>query len=119
MGSTETGDACAGPTTVTIPPTLPGPSEAEYACCLAKVTSATKDWSSEDGRALAQSEPIVNCCQVLIAAVDIERTRYQQVSTLHIPCCTFSALPKPDLYQHLLCTPWGPPMPPALDWQAA
>jgi hypothetical protein len=118
-GSTGGSDACVGPTEVTLPPTLPGPSDAEFACCVTMISSATKNWFSDEGRAPAMSEPIVNCCRAVVAAVDIVGTRYQQANAAtHAACCSLSAAPKPELYQHLLCTPWGPPMPPALDWEA-
>jgi hypothetical protein len=108
-----------GPVTPTLPPTLPGPSDAEYACCLAKVSTATNDWSSEEGKALAQTEPVANCCRALIAAVDIDGSRYRQVNPVRAACCTSNAVQGSELFLHRLCTPWGPPMPPALDWQAS
>lgn len=117
-GSTGADAACVGPIAVPLAPTVPGPSEAEYACCLDRLATANADWLSEEGRALAQSEPISNCCRALIVAVDRDGSRYSEASRFRTPCCNADVVARPELYQHSLCTPWGPPMPPALDWQA-
>jgi hypothetical protein len=104
---------------VTLPPTSAGPTDAEFACCVDTIVNAGADWLSEEGRELARSEPILNCCRALIVAVDVDRQRYGPANRAHSPCCNTDVLPRTEIYQHSLCTPWGPPMPPALDWQAA
>jgi len=110
---------CVGPTELTVPSLAPGPSEEELRCCLAGVSTATSDWRSPEGDEIMKSAPIVDCCRAIVTAVDLDHTFYKQASRVHTPCCSRYVGEPPEIFQHFLCTPWGPPMPPALDWRAA
>lgn len=121
-GGSSTGEPppiCVGPTELTVPSLAPGPSEEELRCCLARVSTATSDWRSPEGDEIMKSAPIVDCCRAIVTAVDLDHALYKQASRVHAPCCSRYVGEPPDIFQHLLCTPWGPPMPPALDWRAA
>jgi hypothetical protein len=121
-GGSSTGEPppiCVGPTELTVPSLAPGPSEEELRCCLARVSTATSDWRSPEGDEIMKSAPIVDCCRAIVTAVDLGHALYKQASRVHAPCCSRYVGEPPDIFQHLLCTPWGPPMPPALDWRAA
>jgi len=117
--SSEPEPACVGPSTLTRPPATPGPSEQEFNCCVNKVSSAIQNWSSPEGQELMGSEPIVDCCRAIVTAVDVDHTLYNAAMRVRTPCCSAHVAELTELYQHQFCAPWGPPMPPGLDWQAA
>lgn len=111
--------ACVGPSVLSRPAAPPGPTAAEFSCCLDLVSNATTDWQSPEGKELMSSEPIVNCCRAMITAVDLDGRLSSQTYRLHTPCCGSSVAAPSEIYQHTMCAPWGPPTPPALDWQVA
>jgi hypothetical protein len=104
--------ACAGPVELSrlgMPP--PPVTPEQFACCLAYEKKA---WPA--GRAAVVTDPsAVNCCRVLIAAVD-GNTRLAFWDDVRQGCCYGDVVAPPgELYAHFLCGPWGPPVPPAID----
>lgn len=118
-GAADAGSACVGEVALMTPTAPPGPSEAEYECCVAFVRAGAPDWGTPAGTALQPSAPYANCCRAIISAVDVDHARYAEASALSGPCCSGSGVDQQQLFQHQLCLPWGPPVPPALDWRAA
>lgn len=105
---------CIGPTALGRPSTPPGPTQAEFDCCLDLVSNASRDSPSLLGR-----DPAVNCCRAIITAVDLDGSRYTKAGAVRTACCNASVADVGELYQHNFCAPWGPPTPPELDWRAA
>lgn len=106
--------ACAGPVELSRRISPPPPVTPEqFACCLAYEKKA---WPA--GRAAVIADPsAVNCCRVLIAAVD-GNTRLAFWDDVREGCCYGDVVAPPaELYGHFLCGPWGPPVPPAIDDQ--
>lgn len=115
-GASGEGLVCVGPTVLALPSALPGPTLAEFECCVDFVASSVLD-AGAGSVDVASSAAIANCCNAIIVAVDLSGQRYSAASPARSLCCSRGA--RPEVWQHSLCTPWGPPVPPALEWEAA
>ena len=65
----------------------------------------------------AKGDPgFVNCCKAVMAGVENHTVTYAAVNTsLRSACCFQNVVASAqDLYILSLCTPWGPPVPPAM-----
>jgi hypothetical protein len=109
---------CVGPTPLTSPPSLPGPSRAEFECCTALMASRAADWGTPEGAVLRDSDPFANCCRAIIMAVEIDSSLRSSATLAWHPCCSLQGQ-RDSLWGYQLCAPWGPPVPPAIDWAAA
>jgi hypothetical protein len=110
-GTSGEGLACAGTYVPTVPLTPPGPSDSEFTCCVDFVAASAL------ANAETKSDPAVaNCCRLILAAVDLDYKREPEARRTYNPCCGPG---DPSLFNHSMCAPWGPPVPPALDWEAA
>ena len=104
--------ACVGPVELIQPLGSPPPSEADFNCCLDFVVAAQSEGRPIPGHLEASTE---NCCRLILHA---DFARQLAVSQVHSTCC--SIIPGNQLGQIFsVCAPWGPPVPPALDWEAA
>ena len=88
---------------------------AQLACCLAYGESYLSD-SSAPVDAAKQDAQLVDCCTAVIARVELHGEDY---SAVHAPlrqlCCSGEVVAaKEALFSYRLCTPWGPPVPPAM-----
>ncbi len=118
--------ACVGPTELPdrIDISPPGPSSSEFECCLAEVRSALTNTPSTERSALLDQAPIADCCRAMIVAVELDDELYDEpqtpiaggISPRNL-CCEVG--PDETLFDYRLCTPWGPPVPPAMNWRAA
>jgi hypothetical protein len=97
----------------TLPATQPAPTQTEFECCVNFVAASV----FEAATPAQDSAAVSNCCHALVVAVDADFQRYSAVSKVRTPCCKLG--PLPELWQHQMCTPWGPPVPPTIDWLAA
>jgi hypothetical protein len=64
-----------------------------------------------------RSAEATNCCRVIVAAVTLDPRTFFDAANLHSPCCRVVDVHEIHLYP--MCAPWGPPVPPAIDWEAA
>ncbi|WP_437809312.1 hypothetical protein [Sorangium sp. So ce1078] len=97
---------------------------AELECCLgytAERVPADPTAGPEQGLAtLADDASFVNCCTALIVGVGAHAISYREAEPVRGVCCFGDVVaPQEELYSHTFCTPWGPPVPPALDADAA
>ncbi len=94
-------------------------SAAEFACCVAYGIAHSTDLADAGQATTHGSEPsLVNCCKAIIAGTDQGALR----TTLNAPvaeaCCWNGIVaPREQLWDHGLCSPWGPPVPPALAFE--
>lgn len=96
-------------------------SDETFACCITEVKAATGDaspWDDPNGpdASTVTNDPAAeNCCNVIVARIDNEPdggnagADYSAASDTLSWCCM--ALKSP---MGSACTPWGPPMPPAM-----
>ena len=80
--------------------------EAE-ACCKAYVEGVVGADPTRPGSELALDASLSNCCRALAYAGSFD------TSVAHTTCCYGNVLPSEDR-QASYCSPWGPPVPPAL-----
>ena len=92
-----------------------------FQCCVATVKSATGDaspWGDPNGpdaSAVTNDPAAQNCCSVIIARIDNEpdggnfSDDYMAAGDALNWCCIALSYPMGGA-----CTPWGPPMPPAM-----
>jgi len=81
------------------------------ACCGAYARSQFPEGASEsDVPEITSDASLVNCCRYVNAAYTLLSDPDYKV---HAVCCTFGVLPESE-YVAPFCTPWGPPVPPAL-----
>ncbi|MEN9577247.1 MAG: hypothetical protein RJA70_256 [Pseudomonadota bacterium] len=103
-------------------PTTPEPDA--LSCCRAYNNQRIADNSVDAGNleasypALAADESFVNCCRVIINA-----GTSPGADTLWASCCAaevhgFDQEGQNSLWQHSYCTPWGPAVPPSMDYVA-
>jgi hypothetical protein len=119
------GLACAGEVALIPAGTEPAivVTQGQFDCCLAYLSAAEDASATRDAWAGAfGADPSAqNCCRVLIAKLDqgdsANLSNYQRtLGPVRDTCCTSGLIaPVDTLYAHILCTPWGPPVPPALD----
>jgi hypothetical protein len=103
--------ACGGPVELAARAPYPpsGVTRPQFDCCLDYTRTAAKE-----PMAFASDPSAVNCCKVLIAAVDDDR-RLAFYDPPRSQCCfTGAVAPAQELYAHWLCAPWGPPVPAAM-----
>ncbi|WP_437753480.1 hypothetical protein [Sorangium sp. So ce1389] len=97
---------------------------AELDCCLDYAAQRLPDDevrpSEQQLAALAADASFVNCCTALIVGVGANVVSYGEAETIRHACCFGDIVaPEQELYAYTFCTPWGPPVPPALDADAA
>lgn len=93
---------------------------AELDCCLdytaQRVPAPGTGFSEEQRAALAGDASFVNCCTALIVGVGADAISYREAEPVRQVCCFGDVVaPEAELYNEKYCTPWGPPVPPALD----
>jgi hypothetical protein len=96
-------------------------SSETFACCIAEVKSATGDaspWGDPNGpdaSPVTNNPAAENCCNVIVARIDNEpdggsfSEDYNTAGDALNWCCIALKYP-----MGTACTPWGPPMPPAM-----
>ena len=102
------------PTFACIPPvevangalTTPVDSD-QQACCESYVTAAVSAGQAPAPTGSGNDPSVLNCCRALAYVGHFAAT------VAHDTCCTQGLLAQDDFYQPY-CSPWGPPMPPAL-----
>jgi hypothetical protein len=109
--------ACAYPAAVVLSESFPAKAnftKAELDCCTAHVEARIE---SAPATAWAESD-VGNCCNAIITAVDAGMMTYGDVTGSVRQTCCFSGNQELEQsrWNHNLCAPWGPPVPPALDW---
>ncbi|XXX74496.1 hypothetical protein WMF30_43300 [Sorangium sp. So ce134] len=109
--------ACAGPASLD---DAESPPRAELECCLSYTAERVPDpavgLSEQEVAALAEDASFVNCCTALIVGVGARAITYEEAEPVRGICCFGDVVaPERELYPHTFCTPWGPPVPPALD----
>ncbi len=77
------------------------------ACCKAYVEGVVGTGPTRPGSELALDASLVNCCRALAYEGTFD------TSAAHTTCCYGDVLPSEDR-QASYCSPWGPPVPPAL-----
>jgi hypothetical protein len=94
-----------------------------FDCCQAyakdRISSTSSD--SVDTDASSEDAAFANCCKAIVAWVQIDWTSYAEVDWEVRSACCFGAAagwPEPP-WEFSLCTPWGPPVPPAMDREVA
>ncbi|WP_437276358.1 hypothetical protein WME90_34635 [Sorangium sp. So ce375] len=97
---------------------------AELDCCLdytaQRVPAPGAGFSEEQRAALVDDASFVNCCTALIVGVGANAISYREAEPVRQACCFGDVVaPEEELYTQTFCTPWGPPVPPALDADAA
>jgi hypothetical protein len=80
--------------------------EAE-ACCASYVESVVGTGPARSGAELALDPSLLNCCRALAYEGSFD------TSVAHTTCCYGGVLSTEDI-QAPYCSPWGPPVPPAL-----
>lgn len=114
--------ACAAPASLDDAEARP---REELDCCLGYMTErvpagGTAGLSEQELAALAEDASVVNCCTALIVGVDARVISYVEAGRVRGACCLDDLVaPQEELWRHTFCTPWGPPVPPALEADAA
>ncbi|AUX46484.1 hypothetical protein SOCE26_079900 [Sorangium cellulosum] len=93
---------------------------AELECCLSYTTERLPDPglvpTDAQLAALSADASFVNCCAAVIEGVETDVITYDETGPVRSACCFGDIVaPEEELYARALCTPWGPPVPPALD----
>ncbi|MEN9579910.1 MAG: hypothetical protein RJA70_2919 [Pseudomonadota bacterium] len=120
------GLACVEHVELTADRTSSVPEPAALSCCVAYNDQRLVESAVDGGNgpasypALAADESFVNCCRLIInAASSLPETW----TALRTSCCASDVHgfdpegPSPQ-YQHIYCTPWGPAVPPSMDYVA-
>ncbi|WP_437314862.1 hypothetical protein [Sorangium sp. So ce385] len=112
--------ACAEPASLDDAEARP---RAELDCCLGYTAERAPDrgavLSEQELAALAEDASFVNCCTALIVGVGAGAISYGEAEPVRGVCCFGNVVaPEQELYSQAFCTPWGPPVPPALDADA-
>ncbi|WP_437659264.1 hypothetical protein [Sorangium sp. So ce1182] len=97
---------------------------AELECCVDYTTQRLPEGavrpSEQQLAALAEDASFVNCCTALIVGVGANAISYREAEPIRHACCFGDVVAlEQELYAYTFCTPWGPPVPPALDADAA
>ena len=110
----DAGCAFPGMVTLTPSPTTEAPAftRAEVDCCMGHLEGRIAN-----GPPQVHDATFSNCCNAIIAASDFGMIKFADVDgTVRSACCYYG---NPDegqsLWGHSLCSPWGPPVPPAMD----
>jgi hypothetical protein len=88
--------------------------EPTFQCCLGVVEQVTGDsgFTVVDAGAISGDPSVANCCDAIIAHVDQMSSDYGAASPTLPSCCNYAQHPT-----GVACTPWGPPMPPAVPYE--
>ena len=88
-------------------------TQAELGCCSAHVEA-----NVAGGAPIADDPHWDTCCNAIIAAVDVQMMAYVDVTSGARQACCFPPNDgqRQQLWNHSLCAPWGPPVPPEMDW---
>jgi hypothetical protein len=76
----------------------------DFDCCLDLLHRATAD-----GGYLPKTDPILACCDTALTQAEVKRNFAGEVWA----CCEHQGILK---NHQRFCSPWGPPMPPAIVW---
>ncbi len=114
----ESGLRCLSEVALAQYPDLSTPvSASEAACCVAyddaQITAAGDAGPSG---ALGADLSFVNCCKAIISGFGSGAIAYADVSgPVRDVCCSSGIVaPRDELWPQAFCSPWGPPVPPAL-----
>lgn len=111
--------ACLGPVVLGErgDPTTTAITGAERDCCLAY--NLARIGTAGSMQATKDDDPsFANCCKALIARLDVHGEEYDIAigTPVRSACCSAQETQEQiALWSHSYCTPWGPPMPPAMD----
>jgi hypothetical protein len=67
---------------------------------------------------LAVEPSLSNCCRAVIAGVDQGGIGFGDVGSARDCCFSGIVADSSELWNHHLCAPWGPPVPPGMDYVA-
>jgi hypothetical protein len=100
--------ACTGPVSVDAGDV----TEETFQCCLGVIEGVTGDagFPAADASTVTGNPSVDNCCKAVIAAVDTTTTNYSTAEAVLPSCCNALGYPTGPA-----CTPWGPPMPAAME----
>jgi hypothetical protein len=100
-------------------PNAPGADEAR--CCRDYTTAKVAELGRDEAAnvLLAADASFVNCCRALINDGDVNGVNVGASDS----CCSttvhgLAVEQEPDLWAHTYCSPWGPPVPPSMDYGA-
>ena len=124
-GATGSGLRCLGAVDLEAAPASSTPiSVAEFACCRdydnGRVTSlgdAGLIGAAGAAGVLSADPSFSNCCKALIAGIDEQVPIHEDVwSYVARNACCYGPNPseQEQLWNHTFCSPWGPPVPPAM-----
>jgi hypothetical protein len=101
--------ACTGPVSVDAGDV----TEQTFQCCLGVIEGVTGDsgFPAADASTVTGDPSVDNCCNAVIARVDTNTSDYSAADAVLPSCCNALGYPVGPA-----CTPWGPPMPPAMVW---
>jgi hypothetical protein len=87
-------------------------TEQTFQCCLGVIEQDLGDsaFPEADASTVTGDPSVDNCCSVVIARVDDNTGDYSAADAVLPSCCNALGYP-----QGPACTPWGPPMPPAME----
>jgi hypothetical protein len=88
-----------------------GVTPTAFDCCLKEVAAALPDGSAPDAAVITSDASLRNCCRAIVAAVEGDTTLYAKATPVRMACCDALAWPSSSM-----CTPWGPPVPPSMQW---
>jgi hypothetical protein len=89
-----------------------GVTPSAFDCCLKEVGVIVPESGFADAAVIGSDASMRNCCRALVAAVEADTSLYGKVGTPVISaCCTGLSYPTSSM-----CTPWGPPVPPSMNW---
>ena len=122
-GATGSGLRCLGAVDLEAAPASSTPiSVAEFACCRdyadGLAASLGDAGLTSVGGAVSADRSFANCCKAVLAAVDQHVPTSQDAwsdPALRACCYDPTMSEQEQLWNHAFCTPWGPPVPPALD----
>lgn len=92
-------------------------SDEAFQCCVDDVKAALADDASDFPDRITSDPAALNCCTAVIARIDTGANQQDYATAgggVRTQCC--SALGWPSIGPGYACTPWGPPMPPSMDW---
>lgn len=111
--------ACALPADVRLTQEFPRTAtftKAELGCCVARLEKST----NSNGEPPVTDTASTSCCNAVILAVDTGMLGFSDVTGEVRYLCCFSDDDDDErrqaLWEHTFCSPWGPPVPPAMDW---
>lgn len=110
--STASGAGGAGgsPAVCDAPPPDASVDSTVFDCCLAFVEPYVPEAGGSFDPSAASDPRIVDCCQAIVAHVDQDTQDFVKVPYQEMgACCTLLGRPVGTA-----CTPWGPPVPPAM-----